>query len=705
MDAVERYVERPMRLLEYVLFTFFAAAIAIATMSWILDDFVTDGWSGILIAAVSISLMQMLVLPIAYRMIRWMPPIVFPFLVFAATGFIVLLAAWLDDELGIDAFELMNLETAIWVALGLTAITTILGTLFSLDDVKAYDRYVTQPIKGVVADSATKTDVPAFLFLEIDGLAGPLLQKAMDEGYAPNMKAWMDQGGYELTIWEPDLSCQTGASQAGILLGNNHNIPAFRWWDKRTQELMVVSSRSSAKQLEAELSQGTGLLQLDGASRFNVFTGGASDSIGTFSNLSFGAGSARYWAYFLNPYSFARLLSLFVQDIFREWWEEFQQKRERVEPRLARPWTYAFVRSGTTAAQLEVGRFMVIADLFRGVPSAYYTFFAYDEMAHHTGIDRHYTFKVLKNMDRIFGHIQELTKDAPRPTHLIVLSDHGQTMGATFLQRYGLSLSDLVEQSLPSGESVQSILSSNESTAHFNATFTEIANSDSRAGNLTSRLLKGQMEDGEVVIGEDADALASVADGEVIVLASGNLGLISFTKWKERMTLAQITRAFPELVQGLVSHPGVGFVMIKDEEDGGVVIGDTGVYFLDTDTFEGENPLEPYGSLAPQLLRRTNGFDTCPDILAISTYWPETGENAAFEELIGNHGGLGGLQRHPFVFHPREFSLGDELIVGCADLNAALRGWIEAEQKPENALTETTPDLLTDVDAKPTVQG
>ena len=205
------------------------------------------------------------------------------------------------------------------------------------------------------------------------------------------------------------------------------------------------------------------------------------------------------------------------------------------------------------------------------------------------------------------------------------------------------------------------------------------------------------MEDGEVVIGEGEDALSSVADGEVIVLASGNLGLISFTKWKERMTLAQITRAFPDLVQGLVSHPGVGFVMIMDEEEGGVVIGAKGVYFLDSDRFEGENPLEPYGSLAPQLLRRTDGFDTCPDLLVNSTYWPETGEDAAFEALVGTHGGLGGLQRQPFVLHPREYSLGDELIVGCADLNAAMRGWIEAEQGPPKKSEHQM-----DVDAKPT---
>ena len=318
----------------------------------------------------------------------------FPILVFAAAGGIVLLAAWLDDALGIDAFYH-----------GRSRNRDLGHAWCDRDHHDPRDRSSPLTMSRATTDSSPtplrakigkvpRSDQPAFLFLEIDGLAGPILEKAMAQGYAPNMKQWIDSGAYQLTVWEPDLSCQTGASQAGILLGSNEGIPAFRWWDKRLQKMMVVSSMDSAKALEAELSQGKGLLQLDGASRFNVFSGGASDSIGTFSKLSRGAGSASYWAYFLNPFCFARLVSLFVQDVLREWWEEFQQGVQKVEPRLNRPWKYAFIRAGTTAAQIEVARFMVISDIFWGKPSAYYTLFAYDEVAHHTGIDRHYTFKV-----------------------------------------------------------------------------------------------------------------------------------------------------------------------------------------------------------------------------------------------------------------------------------------------------------------------
>ena len=37
-----------------------------------------------------------------------------------------------------------------------------------------------------------------------------------------------------LSEWETDLSSQTGASQAGLLLGSNDDIPAFRWVEKES---------------------------------------------------------------------------------------------------------------------------------------------------------------------------------------------------------------------------------------------------------------------------------------------------------------------------------------------------------------------------------------------------------------------------------------------------------------------------------------
>ena len=83
-----------------------------------------------------------------------------------------------------------------------------------------------------------------------------------------------------------------------------------------------------------------------------------------------------------------------------------------------------------------------------------------------------------------------------------------------------------------------------------------------------------------------------------------NLGLVYFTDWKERMSYEQINAAFPKLIPGMVSHEGIGFIMVRSEENGAMVIGEEGVYYLEDDRIEGVNPLENFGPRAAQHLRR-----------------------------------------------------------------------------------------------------
>ena len=54
-----------------------------------------------------------------------------------------------------------------------------------------------------------------------------------------------------------------------------------------------------------------------------------------------------------------------------------------------------------------------------------------------------------------------------------------------------------------------------------------------------------------------------------------------------------------------------------------------------------------------------------PDLLLLSQYDPVMGEVAAFEELIGSHGGLGGPQTEPFILHPAEWELDEPVPLGA----------------------------------------
>jgi putative membrane protein len=191
------------------------------------------------------------------------------------------------------------------------------------------------------------------------------------------------------------------------------------------------------------------------------------------------------------------------------------------------------------------------------------------------------------------------------------------------------------------------------------------------------------MSDGQVDLGKSDPGIPTIDDPDtidVVVLASGNLGIISFPQWKERMTLEQLDAAFPRLIPGLVAHPGISLALIHSAERGPLAIGKDGAYFLRDGTIDGEDPLAPFGLHAARHLRREAEFPNVPDILVISAVDAVTGEVPAFEELVGNHGGLGGSQREPFLLYPAVFDPGDEEIVGAGHLHEILKGWIEREQ-------------------------
>ena len=72
--------------------------------------------------------------------------------------------------------------------------------------------------------------------------------------------------------------------------------------------------------------------------------------------------------------------------------------------------------------------------------------------------------------------------------------------------------------------------------------------------------------------------------------------------------------------------------------------------FLDEGRVEGVfDPVAQYGGRSREALIRLDTLEHCPDISVSSLYDPAFEEVAAFEELIGSHGGLGGIQTLPLL--------------------------------------------------------
>jgi putative membrane protein len=673
--------------------------IGLIVMALLLNGLKINTVGTAIVAVIAIGLLNALLWPILSR-------IFLPFAVFTAGLFFLVLNGviiWLASLL-IDGFEVDRLWTAIVTSIGITAINVILSTLFTIDDDGSYYRNVIRRRmrrRGEIEE----TDVPGVFFLEIDGLAEPVLEKAMEQGFAPTMKRWFEEGNHKLVGWETDLSSQTSASQAGILHGSNYNMPAFRWYDRDRKLIVASSNPDEVARLEQEHSDGNGLLIDNGGSRGNLMSGDAPNVMNTASVIKDFSRfhTSDFYAYFSSPYNFTRTLLLFIWDIVLERYRFWQDRRKDVQPRLDkhhRNFKYALVRGVTTVFLRELNIYTLIGDMYAGMPSAYATFVGYDEVAHHSGVESKDAFDALFKIDQQFARLESAAEQAARPYNFVILSDHGQSGGPTFKQRYGKSLGDLVQE-LAEEYRVEGFEEASEGYGHVSALLSEAMEHEqgSTTRRVAGRLKRYTDEDQVVEAPEDGRVqseetesqeaeskdVAELADerkkGEdelprIVVMASGNLGLVYGTQREERVMLEEIEIIFPGMLEGLASHEGVGFVMVGSLEHGPVIIGANGRNYIAEERVEGEDPLVGFGPRAAQHLIREDSFPNCPDILVNSFYDAERNEVAAYEELIGCHGGMGGYQTQPFLLYPAEWELEDEEIIGAAAVYKQCKSWL-----------------------------
>ena len=550
----------------------------------------------------------------------------------------------------------------ILVPLIMAVITTVLSFILTADDESTYYRAVLRD-----AEKHRKGDVkdyPGVIIVEIDGLAKNVLCEAIEKGDMPNTKKLIEDKSHILREWETDLSSQTGASQAGILHGNNEGITAFRWIEKSNgNQMMQCSGPENVIKIEKRITNGNGLLVDNGASRSNLFSGDTDNVIFTLSKIVDVQKlyNKAWFSVFSNPSNFARIIVLFFWEMLLEISSQITHSIRNIRPRIKRGIVYIPVRAGTNVFMREINTYTLIGDMMTGdVDIAYSTYLGYDEIAHHSGVRDKDSFYALKGMDKQIGRLVEAEKYAKRDYQLVIQSDHGQTNGATFTQRYGETFEDFVKGLLPHDMHVYAKMSSNED--HNSETFIPF-----------NKQIKGFKKRTNKIRNKEVNEKDELSESEVIILASGNLALIYLTQWTHRLTYEEITSKFPNLLPGIVDNEYVGFILVRSKEKGDMAIGLEGTYYLDSDEIEGKNPLEGYGKNVVRHLKRNSNFDHTPDILVISFYDPVANEVCAFEELVGSHGGVGGEQSRPFILYPSSWDVSSDDIIGAESIYEILK--------------------------------
>ncbi len=627
------------------LIIFIGNVIGIYLISFFELGVTLQAFDDIILFVLFMSIINALLWPILTR-------ILMPFLVLTfGIGTLILNGLLLENIGPFFGIEVQG-PAIILAPLAMAFVTTLLSTLLTIEDEGSYYRSVYRDAEKKRKDEIK--DYPGLIIVEIDGLAYDVLIEAVNKGIMPTVKSMMDTT-HNIRMWETDLSSQTGASQAGILHGNNEDITAFRWIEKENDnQMMQCSGVSKVKVLESRISDGNGLLVDNGASRSNLFSGDTDNVIFTFSKiLNIRKLYNKAWfSVFSNPSNFARIISLFLAEMLLEIISQIKHRIKNIQPRIKRGIAYIPIRAATNVFMREINTSTLIGDMMVGdIDVAYSTYLGYDEIAHHSGVRDEDSWFALEGMDKQIKRLINTNKYTPRQYQFVIQSDHGQTNGATFKQRYGESFEDFVKSLLPADMKMFAKMTSNED--HYAESF-----------------LPFSKKNDDLI---DKSEQKELGDSEVIVLASGNLAMIYLTQWSHRLTYEEIQKFFPELIPGIVNNEYIGFLVVKSSEKGNMAIGKNGTYYLDSDEIIGENPLEGFGKNIVRHLKRNVSFKYTPDILVNSFYDEENDEVCAFEELVGSHGGAGGSQSKPFILYPSSWNIDEGEIVGAESIYRILK--------------------------------
>ena len=367
--------------------------------------------------------------------------------------------------------------------------------------------------------------------------------------------------------WRPRLPATTPASQMGLLHGTTEGIPAFRWVDRATGRVYVANRPADARDIEALHSDGHGLLADDGVSVSNLFTGDAPVAYATMSavdrtqeTLATRRAVSRFLA---RPDGLARGISRTVAEVVRERFQAARARRRDLRPRVHRGWAFAVERAALNGVLRDLNTSLVATSMLEGRRVVYVDYVDYDAVAHHAGMLRPESLDALAGIDAVLAQLEKVAAVAPRPYRFVVLSDHGQSQGEVFADRYGEDLAALVSRLARA--TVTDATAGSEAAGRLGAVTASAGSLDTafgralhaagdrieRRGNAgADRAVQTQQA---AVAGRSrrsdggARAAPRSAGEEFLVFGSGNLGLVYVAGEDHRLSREELDARFPAL--------------------------------------------------------------------------------------------------------------------------------------------------------------
>jgi uncharacterized membrane protein YvlD (DUF360 family) len=693
-----RSVKKFFRLARRALVIWVIEAVAFIVMVAILPGATVADWRTAGVAVIVIGLLNIFVRPIILRISAALGIIPFVLVAFLINAVLVATAAWILPGLMID-----GLWTAFLLAMGLAVLNALFSAMLSINDDDSFYRNVIRRLarRRVTVDGL---DRPGTVVMQIDGLAEPILRRAIAEGRMPTLAAWIASGSHRLAGWECQIPSMTTASQAGVLHGDYTDLPAFYWYEKEHRRLMASGRPSDLHDVETRLSNGSGLLAGHGWSVMALFSGDAERSIMTTTTSVNDTGKLSvepgdFAAYMIDPYNLYRGLAGFVGEGLLECWQALRQRMENVQPRTHRAGKFILQRAASVVIARDATTWGVVLGMYQAQPVIFCNYLGYDEVGHYAGPETRDAMASLPGIDRQIRQIAHAAREAPRPYQLVVFSDHGMTTGHLFKTVYGKPLDEVVRELINADSAVLLSGAKDEGLGHISGFLNELTQSRNLAGRGAKRLLADGEGDQPVDLTSYEKHAAQAQNAEVVVTSSGNLAHVYFAHVPERLSLEQIMAAYPGLIEALVGHEGVEFVLVVSETRGPVVMAKQAIRELDSqDGLVADDPLAQYTPHTAGFLSRLARFPHSGDVMVMGKYDPSTGQVITMDELVGAHGGVGGMQTQPFVLYPSEWTDHPPTIVGADGLHRFLRRYVLDE--PECDLVDAMSDTMGSLDGR-----
>jgi hypothetical protein len=486
------------------------------------------------------------------------------------------------------------------------------------------DQVSASRIAGTPAEGTASQSDRGLILLQIDGLSKGTLERAMEKGYAPNMKKMVDSGKYSFQKY----FCGIPAETLPILSSFFYGIPlaANDWYDKSTGQMVDSIKEEPKIQQQAAHMKENGLLY-DGTTYLSPVTGGSGDTAIDPSSLyqdkeekgTFKALAGEVWKDLKlikhGGYSIAKMTYKFLRDFFRArsdlkandqyntWWDQHY------------PYLISFADNVFPVIATEG----VKESIDRGIPVTYVDYTSYDESGHYYGSNTQKAMESLKIVDEKIGEILGKIEKEKRPYDVIVMSDHGQTDSVLFSKLYGKPVQEMV-----------------------------------------------------IDWANECNPKTPAKEGDIVIAHAYSMACVYFNFTKGIALASDIEKHYPGMLEKMANHESMGFVVARTA-DGMVIQGKEGKITVGTggSTLEGKDPLAPYGD-TKILTAQIADYLKLPhtgDVLLFGTF--HDGRIIDFNDkysMVSLHGGLGGEQTDAFLLYGSDVGLEPGKVSKALDL-------------------------------------